>query len=193
MGCVPVGVRHERTAHRARAAPRSTRSDRSRGRRADARAHRPCAGTRDGRCAARRAAGQGRDARGSARVRLGHACARAQARAAGRRTGARRGRHRRRCLGQLQPIDRRGAARRGHGRARGQARQPLGVEPLGQRGSARGARAPVAARRARGGRLSRRHRIHLSICAALPPGDERGGARASRARRSAPYSIFSGR
>ena len=32
------------------------------------------------------------------------------------------------------------------GCARGQARQPLGVEPLGQRGPSRGARAAIAAR-----------------------------------------------
>ena len=80
-----MGVRHERTARRARAAPRPTRSARSRGRRADARAHRPGAGTGDGWRAARRAARQGCDAGRSARVRLGHARARAQARAAGRR------------------------------------------------------------------------------------------------------------
>ena len=65
--------------------------------------------------------------------------------------GHRHRRHRRRCVGQLQSVDGRGTARGRHGRARRQARQSLGFEPLRQRGPARGARAPLAARRARRG------------------------------------------
>ena len=97
-------------------------------------------------------------------------------------------RHRRRCLGQLQPVHRRGAADRGLWRRRGQARQSLGVEQVRQRRRARTARAQTTAGRGGGRRLPRGHALHLPVRAALPPGDE-GGRRRS-ARRMGVRTVF---
>ena len=56
-------------------------------------------------------------------------------------------RHRRRSIGHLQYFLVRRAGRRGVRRARGEARQPVGVEPVGQRRRLRGARRPRVGRR----------------------------------------------
>ena len=121
---------------------------------------------------------QGRDARGTARLRAGHARAgaspghRAELRGGGYR------RHRRRQIRQLQYFHRRRAAHGGGRPAGGQARQSFGLEPHRQRRCARGAGSEAAAgRKARRG-LPRGHAVHLPVRAALSPGDEghRAGA-----------------
>ena len=93
-------------------------------------------------------------------------------------------RHRRRRLGKLESVDRRFAARGRLRLARRQARQPLGIEQIGQRRRARGARAADAARRGGRRRVSRALRLHVPVRAALSPRDEAHRAGPPGARRA---------
>ena len=98
------------------------------------------------------------------------------------RAGVRHLRHRRRPRAHVQRLDRRRAGARGVRRARRQARQPLGLEPLRQRRSVRGARRQHHGA-ARGRRtLPRRGRHRVLLRADLPSVDAARGADAQGAR-----------
>ena len=86
------------------------------------------------------------------------------------RPGPRRGRHRRRPLDERQHLD--DGRDRGRGRRcpRGQARQPLGLEPGRLRRRARGPRDPARPAARPGGPAGRAGRHHLLLRGGLPPG-----------------------
>ena len=132
---------------------------------------------------ARGVAPEGRNRRRNPRLRARNA--RARARPANSAGAVRRHRrHRRRRLGKLESVDGRFAA---HGRLRlagRQARQPLGIEQIGQRRRAGGARAADAARRGGRRRVSRALRLYVPVRAALPPRDEAHRAGPPGARRA---------
>ncbi len=99
-----------------------------------------------------------------------------------RGTAARRRRHRRRPLDVGEHLDD-GGDRRGRGRrARGQARQPLGVVAVRQCRRARGARRPARPAARPGRRGGRRGRHHLLLRGRVQPGDAPHRRAAPRAR-----------
>ena len=103
---------------------------------------------------------------------------------ADREQAGRHRRHRRRRAAHVQHLDRVDVRRGGGGRARGQARRPLGVVEVGQRRRARGARRQHHAVARRGRAVHRRDRHGLHVRAEPPRGDEARGAGAPRARRA---------
>ena len=142
---------------------------------------------RGGAGADRRTAGrprhEGRAADRAGGLRADHARERgADPGAAGRRV--RHLRHRRRSIGHLQHLH--GVGDRGGGvrHARGEARQPIGVEPMRQRRRARGAGRQHSGHRRHRRRVPERSRHRVPLRADVSSGDEACGAGAQGSRRA---------